>query len=89
VIRYVVWDGVRNYEQAPPLGVIALAEKMPGLQLYVKVGEDAVEDVHQIIAGPLHACPEVGGLVVWAQDHRTYQLITQRLTAPGAHIWLA
>jgi hypothetical protein len=81
---------VSNYEKAPPLRAIALVEKMPGLQLHVKIDEDAVEDIRQIITGPLYACPEVGGLVVWAQDHRTYQLIMQRLTAPGGdHVWLA
>jgi len=79
VLRFFVWDGVRNYENAPPLQTIALVEKTTGLQLHVKVDEDAVEDIHQIIAGPCRDCPEVGSLVVWTRDHRTYRLIVQRL----------
>jgi len=87
VLHYVVWDGVRDYENAPPLQAIALAEKMPGLQLHVKVDEDAVEDIYKVIVGPVYDCPEVGGLVVWTKDHRTYRLIVQQLTRSG-HISL-
>jgi hypothetical protein len=83
VLHYVVWDGIYNYENAPPLQAIAMAEKMPGLQLHVKVGADAVEDIYELIAAPLDACPEADGLVVWTQDHRTYRLIVQQLTKPG------
>lgn len=83
MLRYIIWDGVHDYENAPPLQAIALVEKMPRLQVHVKVDEDAVEDIHQIITGPCQVCPEVGGLVVWTRDHRTYRLIVQRLTAPG------
>jgi hypothetical protein len=52
------------------------------------VDENAVEDIHEIITAPLDTCPEVGGLVVWTKDHRTYRLIVQQLTALEDHVWL-
>jgi hypothetical protein len=42
VLHYVVWDGIHDYLNTPPLQAIALVEKMPGLQLHVKVDADAV-----------------------------------------------
>jgi hypothetical protein len=86
VLHYVVWDGIRNYKDAPPLQAIAKAESMQGLQLHLKVGEEAVEDIVELIAAPLTGCPEAGGLVVWTQDHRTYQLIVRKLARSG--LWL-
>lgn|SRR5262249_2647275 len=83
VLRYFIWDGVRDYENAPPLQTIALVEKTTGLQLHVKVDEDAVEDIYEIVASPCQSCPEVGSLVVWTRDHRTYRLIVHQLTARG------
>jgi hypothetical protein len=71
-----------DYQNAPPLQAIALAEKMPGVQLHLKVDEEALEDIEYLIAAPMDGCPEVGGLVVWARDHRTYRLIVQRLGGP-------
>jgi hypothetical protein len=88
VMHYVIWDGVRDYEKVPPLEVLDLVEKMPGQQLHVQVDENAVEDIHEIITAPLDTCPEVGGLVVWTKDHRTYRLIVQQLTALEDHVWL-
>jgi hypothetical protein len=85
VLHYVVWDGGHGYKNAPPLQALALAEKMRGL-LYVQVGEDAIEDIHEIIDAPCRSCPEVGGLVVWTRDHRTYRLIVRRLTEQGIRI---
>jgi hypothetical protein len=52
---------------------------MQGRQLNLKVGETAVEDIKELIAAPLHA-QKTGGLVVWTENHRTYQLIIQQLT---------
>jgi hypothetical protein len=86
VLHYVVWDGVRNYENAPPLQAIAALEKMHGKQLQLRVDKDAVEDIEYLIAAPLQH-PEVGGLVVWARDHKIYRSIVQRLTQPGC-TWL-
>jgi hypothetical protein len=86
VLRYVVWDGIRNYENAPPLQAIKALEKMQGTQVHVRVGADAVEDIEVLIAAPLEH-PDVGGLVVWTRDHKTYRSILRRLTQPG-HIWL-
>jgi hypothetical protein len=82
VLLYVVWDGVENYRNAPPLQAIALMEKMPGVQLHLKVDEEALEDIEYLIAAPMDGCPEVGGLVVWTRDHRTYRLIVQRMSGP-------
>jgi hypothetical protein len=86
VLHYVVWDGIRNYENAPPLQAIKAAEKMQGKQLHLRVDKNAVEDIEYLIAAPLQH-PEVGGLVVWARDHKTYRAIVQQLTQPGC-IWL-
>jgi hypothetical protein len=83
LLQVVVWDGVCGFENAPPLQVIALIEKMRGVQLCVQVDEDAIEDIHEVIAAPCRSCPEVGGLVVWTRDHRTYCLIVHRLTEQG------
>jgi hypothetical protein len=85
-LHYVVWDGIRNYKNAPPLQAIAQFENMQGVQLHLKVGEKAVDDIEHLIAAPL-CYRGVGGLVVWTENHRTYQLIVQRLTQPG-RIWL-
>jgi hypothetical protein len=86
VLRSVVWDGVRDYQNAPPLQALAIAEKMRGVQLHLQVDEDAVEDIEVLIRAPL-VDPQVGGLVVWTRDHRTYRLIVQRLTKPP-QAWL-
>jgi len=43
------------------------------------------EDIHKLIAAPLDGCPECGGLVVWARDHRTYKLLVQELIKTGWH----
>lgn len=86
VLRYVVWDGVHAYKNAPPLQAIATVEKMLGIQLHLQIDETAVEDIEELIRIPAED-PEVGGLVVWTQDHRTYRLIVQRLSkSPPA--WL-
>jgi hypothetical protein len=87
VLRYVVWDGVRNYENAPPLQALAALEKMPGLQLNLRVDETAVEDIEYLITAPMDGCPDCGGLVVWTRDHRTYRLIVQRM-AQSPQTWL-
>lgn len=49
VLRYVVWDGIRNYENAPPLQAIKALEKMEGTQLHLRVDENAVEDIEELI----------------------------------------
>jgi hypothetical protein len=86
VLHYVVWNGVHNYENTPPLQAIKALEKMQGIQLHVRVGEDAVEDIEVLLAAPLEK-PGVGGLVVWTEDDQTYRSIVQRLTKPGCN-WL-
>jgi hypothetical protein len=86
VLHYVVWDGVRDYENAPPLDAIARAEQMPGTQLHVKVDASAVEDIHELITAPFEGCPECGGLVVWARDHRTYRRLVRVLEAGFAGV---
>jgi hypothetical protein len=79
MLPYVIWDGLHDYENVPPLQIIALREKMQGLQLYVQVGADSVKDIHEVIACPYRACPEAGGLVIWTRDHQTYRRIVRRL----------
>lgn len=86
MLHYVIWNEIRNYKNAPPLAAIAQAENMQGVQVHLKVGEEAVEDIEHLIAAPLYD-PEVGGLVVWTKNHRTYQLIVRQLTQPGC-VWL-
>jgi hypothetical protein len=86
VLRYVVWNGIRNYQNAPPLDAIKASENMQGTQVHVRVDGNAVEDIEVLIAAPLQH-PNVGGLVVWARDHQTYLSIVQRLTQPGC-TWL-
>jgi hypothetical protein len=86
VLRFVVWDGVRNYKNAPPLLAIKVAEKMQGTQLNPRVDENAVEDIEVLIAAPLE-CPNVGGLVIWTRNHQTYRSIVRQLTRPGC-TWL-
>jgi hypothetical protein len=85
-VQYIVWDGVKRYRNVPPLDRIAEVEKMEGEQLRLQVDDTAVEDIYELIAAPLD-WPEVGGLVVWAKDHRTYLLILQRLSRPD-RIWM-
>jgi hypothetical protein len=78
VLKVAVWDGVRDYENAPPLDALAVAERMLGTQLHLRVDEGAVEDIETLIDAPLDI-PGVGGLVVWTRDHRTYRLIVQQV----------
>jgi hypothetical protein len=85
VLQYVIWDGVRDFQNVPPQA-LALTEKMQGLQLYVQVDADSVDDIREVIVGPYRACPEAGGLVVWTRDHRTYRRIVRRLMGDAA--WL-
>jgi hypothetical protein len=75
VFHWVIWDGVHDYANEPPLQAFAAQ----GLPLHLKVGEDAVEDIYDLIHAPM-ADPEVGGLVVWTEDHRTYRLIVRELS---------
>jgi hypothetical protein len=53
-----------------------------GPVVYVRVDEDAIEDIYELIDAP-RSCPEMGGVVVWTRDHRTYRLIVHRLTEQG------
>jgi hypothetical protein len=89
VFHYIVWDGVRDYENQPPLRNLAVVEKT-GKLIYVRVDETAVEDIEDInalIRSPMQFCPDVGGLVVWTRDHRTYRLIVQYVSKH--HRWLS
>jgi hypothetical protein len=81
VFHYVIWDGVHNYENPPPLQALVLAEKM-GPLVYVRVDEDAVEDIQELIDAP-RSYPEMNGVVVWTRDHRTYRLIVHQLVKTG------
>src|SRR5262245_17654368 len=88
VLHYIIWDGVRDYQNEPPLK--GIAAQFPGVALHVKVDADAVEDIedlHVLLSSPIDACPDCGSLVMWARDHWTYRLIVQHLTGPD-HIRL-
>ena len=88
VLHYIIWDGVRDYRNEPPLKIIAA--QFEGTALHVKVDAQAIEDIddlHALLAAPLDGCPDCGALVMWARDHRTYRRIVQHLTDPD-RIWL-
>lgn len=76
-----------GYTITTPLQAIALVGKMPRLQVHVKVDEDAVEDIHQIVTGPLSSLPRgrwIGGVDAGSPD-----LPADRAAANGAGTYSA
>jgi hypothetical protein len=88
VLRYVVWDGIKDHRNVPPLQRIAQEEKITDPQVWV-VDKGAVSRIKEMLrAGPID-CPGAGGVVVWARSHKVYRRIVERLTEPAPDcVWL-
>jgi len=64
VLHYIIWDGVRDYRNEPPLKIIAA--RFEGAALHVKVDAQAIEDIddlHALLAAPLDGCPDCGSQI--------------------------
>jgi hypothetical protein len=70
-VRFVMWDGIRNYENEPPISALCAAEQLDReMLLVVKIDHAQGQSVLDAVEG---AAGCTNDLVVWARDHRTYR----------------
>jgi hypothetical protein len=74
VHHYVVWDGLNNYESAPPPNLL-LVEKLAGRVVIAQIRNGKAG--RETITALLMSCDSV---VLWARDTAVYRAIVQNLT---------
>jgi hypothetical protein len=82
MVPYVVWDGVRDYESAPPPGLM-LAENLTGRVVIAQVRNRAVGT--ETIRALLKDCDSA---ILWARNNGVYRAIVENITRQS-HGWLS
>jgi hypothetical protein len=79
VVHYVVWDGVRDYENEPSQELIALLANAAGPDGTVGIvqirNHKAGRKLIEFLNGPFDH------FIIWARDHHTYRAIVDNLEA--------
>ena len=65
---WVVWDGVRAYENEPPPSLL-VAEKLIAQIRSLRAGSETITTLLK----------NSDGVVLWARDHRTYRAIVENI----------
>jgi hypothetical protein len=79
--RFVVWDGLRDYESPPLLPQLAAAEGFKGRWLVVQTHKHDWhnEDVAKFLV-------DDRDLIIWTRDAATYRGLVKNLSAEGARL---
>ncbi len=86
VHHYVIWDGVRDFQNAPSEAVIAAEFPRPPRAIYTAQvsTEMLMEHSATFMLDVLLLAPEPNShFILWARDHRTYRTIVEEMTRDG------
>jgi hypothetical protein len=80
-VRFVVWDGVKDYENLPPpelAAVIFKGPKGPGESRNVAILQVNEERFNE---RTIHAAAKsTDGLILWARDHKLYRRMVKQMS---------
>jgi hypothetical protein len=82
MIPYVVWDGVRGYENTPP-PTLLIAEQLTGNIGIVQIGKKAnnIHETTDVLTAAFDS------LVLWTRDHEVYRWIVDKMMARSS-MWM-
>jgi hypothetical protein len=73
---YVVWDGVRSYENHPPIELFAAELCGPEIAI-MQIGKKP-RNIREVLTTLIETADSV---VLWARDHTTYRAIVDEMKA--------
>ena len=86
VHHYVVWDGIHDYQNMPPVAGVMMMEFPPGRGdiHIVQIGKPGA-GVQPTLNALMALGPDVH-MILWARDHRTYRAIVKELEGAGPRL---